>query len=202
VEALKSRVGITDTVDDYELYEACFAASRAVEQACDRHFWRTPSATVRTVEPTDSMYQLKLPAFHDLVSVSALDTDSGGDGVFETSWAVTDYQLLPYSPSAAPEVRPYTSIKAVGTQSFPRVFWFGHSFVRSDRVRVTGVWGWPAVPKAIKQASLIYAEELFKLKDAPFGVAGFGDLGVVRIRDNPKVASLIGPYRRNPVLVG
>jgi hypothetical protein len=196
VEALKSRIGLaaTDTVDDYELYEACFAASRAIEHACGRHFWRTATGTVRTVNPTGG-YVLKLPAFHDLVSVSALATDSSGDGTFETTWLTSDYQLLPANPAAAPEVKPYTKVKAVGVQLFP-LLPCHPALARDDRVQITGVWGWPAVPKGVKQGALILAEELFKLKDAPFGVAGFGDLGVVRVRENPKVAALIGPYKR------
>jgi len=199
VEALKSRVGISDAVDDYELHEACFSASRSIEWACDRHFWRTATGTARTVEPT-GMHELKLPAFHDLVSVSTFATDASGDGVFETTWTAADYQLLPHNPAAAPEQLPYTKVKAIGSRTFPVVYC--PSTTRDDRVQITGVWGWPAVPKGIKQATLILAEELFKLKDAPFGVAGFGDLGVVRIRENPKVAAMIGPYRRNRILVG
>ena len=47
-----------------------------------------------------------------------------------------------------------------------------------DRIQVTGVFGWPAVPLAVKQAALIAAADLFRLKDAPFGVAGFGEFAV------------------------
>ncbi len=69
-------------------------------------------------------------------------------------------------------------------------------------MQITGIWGWATVPAAIRQATLIAAAEIFKLKDAPFGVTGFGDLGIVRIQANPMVARLVGPYIRNPVLVG
>jgi hypothetical protein len=40
------------------------------------------------------------------------------------------------------------------------------------------------------------------LKDAPFGVAGFGEFGAVRVRNNPRAMALLQPYRRLPVLVG
>jgi hypothetical protein len=53
----------------------------------------------------------------------------------------------------------------------------------------------------VKQAALIAATDLFKLKDAPYGVAGFGEFGAVRIQDNLRVASLLAPYRRSPVLI-
>jgi hypothetical protein len=59
---------------------------------------------------------------------------------------------------------------------------------------VTGVFGWPAVPANVKQAALIAAADLFRLKDAPFGIAGFGEFGVVRVQANPRVMSLLRRY--------
>lgn len=198
VDALKSRLGIgaSDAVDEYELHTACFAASRALEQYCERTFWRTPTGTVRTFVPDDH-YHLRLPEFCDLVSVATLKTDPDGDGVFETTWAASDYQLLPQNPAAAPEQRPYTKIRAVGAQLFP----YPHRTGRQDRVEVTGVYGWPAVPMGVKQAALLLAAETFKLKDAPFGVAGFGEFGAVRVRANPMVTYYADPYRRIAALV-
>lgn len=197
VEALKSRLGISaaDTIDDYELHAACFTASRWIEQFCERVFYRSASEA-RTFVPTN-LYWLKLPEFCDLVSVTSLKTDASGDGVFETTWATTDYQLHPVNPTAGPEQRPYRQVKAVGTLLFPLPV---PTLMRSDLIQVTGVWGWPSVPYAIRQAAAVLAAETFKLKDAPFGVAGFGDLGLIRIRDNPKVAALAGRYQLNPWL--
>jgi hypothetical protein len=63
-----------------------------------------------------------------------------------------------------------------------------------DRIQITGVFGWPAVPAAVKQASLISAADLFRMKDAPFGVAGFGEFGAVKITANPKVMALLQRY--------
>lgn len=198
VEALKSRLGITasDTVDDFELHGACFAASRWVEQCCQRTFYRTATGTARTLATADP-YCLRLPEFNDLVSVSALATDGTGDGTFETAWTAADYQLWPANP-AGPETRPYTQIRAVGSYTFPTLY---SATTRQDRVQVTGVWGWPSVPAAVQQAAAIKAAELFKLKDAPFGVAGLDEYGVVRIRDNMPAKSLLMPYMRHPVLV-
>jgi hypothetical protein len=70
--ALKSRIGITTSGDDYEIHSACFAASRAIEATCERIFYRTATGTVRTVEPT-GRYLLKLPAFHDVIFVRRRD---------------------------------------------------------------------------------------------------------------------------------
>lgn len=190
VEALKSRLGVEDTVDDYELHAACFAASRAVEQHCQRTFWRTASGTARTFVATSNTC-LDLPAFNDLVSVSELATDATGDGTFETVWDAADYQLLPHDAAVGPEARPYDSIRAIGSRGFPSNY-----TGRVDRVQVTGVFGWPTVPPSVKQATLILAQETFRAKDSVGGVAGFGEFGVVRLTMNPLYATYIGPYRR------
>jgi hypothetical protein len=70
-------------------------------------------------------------------------------------------------------------------------------------VQITARWGWPAVPKPVLQAAQIQAVSIFKSADAPLGVAGFGDIGVVRLRQamHPVAMSLLSQYRRDPVLV-
>src|SRR6266704_6062247 len=40
VEEVKSRLGITDTQDDFELTLAVQAASRSIDEICGRYFWR------------------------------------------------------------------------------------------------------------------------------------------------------------------
>lgn len=191
VEALKSRLGVEDTVDDYELHAACFAASRAVEQHCQRTFWRTASDTVRTFE-AETDYRVRLSRFSDLVSLTTLATDQSGDGTFETTWDASDYQLLPLNPTAAPEIRPYNEIHAIGSRRFPRKL---SCSGRIDRVQITGVFGWPSVPPSIKQAALILAQETFRAKDSVGGVAGFGEFGVVRLTMNPLYAAFLEPYQ-------
>ncbi len=188
-DALKSRLRLTGTADDFEVHQACFAVSRWLETFCERIFYRTAAGTVRTFVPCD-WYRLRLGEFNDLVSVSALATDSGGDGTFETTWLTSDYQLHPVNPSAAPETRPYTSIRAVGSQLFPVTY--GHG-LRHNTVQITGAWGWPQVPYGIRQAALILAEEAFKLKEVPI----VGDFGVIRIRSNPAANAFAAPYAYN-----
>jgi len=193
VEALKSRMRITGTNDDYELHTACFSASRAVEQECERHFWRTTAAEVRTFEPCGT-YVVNMTEFNDLVSIATLKTDSSGDGVYDTTWAVSDYQLWPPNPSAAPEPKPHSHVRAVGNQVFPTVFTVG---ARTNVVEITGVFGWPAVPRTIQQAALLLAQDTFSLKDTKFGVAQFGDL-TVSVGTAGRINPMIDPYRRNP----
>lgn len=199
VEELKSRlgIGVADTVDDFELHHACHTASRWVEEYCDRVFWRTPAGTVRTFVPDDP-YLLTLPGDGDLVTVSAVKTDPSGGGTYSTTWTAADYQLLPHNPSAASEARPYTKIRAVGSHTFPAP---GCGGVRQDRVQVTGVFGWPAVPMGVRASALIIAAETFKLKDTFAGQGGFGEFGPVVVRRSPQALDYLKPYRRWPVLV-
>lgn len=200
VQALKSRLKITNSADDYELHAACFSVSRMIEQWCDRHFWMTASSEARTFVP-QGFYNLVLPAFSELVSVTTLQTDESGDGVFETTWSTSDYQLWPPNPTAVPEPKPYKEIKVIGTRVFPIIF--PGIIARADRIKITGVYGWPEVPWGVRQAALILAAEAYKAKDAPFGSAGEGEFafrhyetGVLSIAQR-----FLGPYMRTPVRV-
>ena len=184
------------SADDFEVIVAVQAACRAVDNYCQRYFYRVTAT--RTYVPQD-LYRTKID---DLVSVTTLATDPAGTtaqgGTFPVTWPAGSFQLLPYNPGNPGEPFPYTSIRAVGGLTFPYVVPL--ILMRMDRVQVTGVFGWPAVPLAVKQASLIMAADLFRLKDAPFGVAGFGEFGAVKITANPRVAQLLSPYCRAPFL--
>lgn len=191
-QMIKSRVGLslTDSTNDQELHGACYAASRAIDKYCSRVFWRTLNTEARVFDACD-LYVLDLGPFNDLVSVATFKTDGDGDGTFETTWASTDYELNPLNTGAGPELRPYTRVRAIG-RGFP-VVW--SRLGRLHRVQITGVYGWPAVPAPISEAARILASEYFKAKDAPFGIASFGEYGAMRVRENPMVAQLCNGYR-------
>jgi hypothetical protein len=190
VEELKSRVGITDTTDDFELALAAAGASRAIDEITGRYFWR--GTDTRTYVPESISRQ----PLDDLVSVTTFKADQDGDGVFEQTWTQgTDYALEvaagKYNPAAKGEQWPYTAAVVInGGKLFPFVWMWSHL----DRIQVTGVFGWPAVPLNVKNAALIAAAQIFKIKDAPFGVAGFGEFGVVRVQQNPQVMWLLHRY--------
>jgi hypothetical protein len=46
------------------------------------------------------------------------------------------------------------------------------------------------------------AAKNFQIKDAPFGVAGMGEFGFVRVQDDRGALGKLKPFRRDPVLVG
>lgn len=195
VAEIKARMGITNSDSDDRLEEALNAASRRVEQHCDRQFNNTDTASARVYYPATNGV-VWVDDFHTTTGL-LVKTDSGNDGTYETTWASTDYQLEPLNGLVGSESGwPYSRIIAVGNQAF--------SPDRTARgsVQVTAKWGWNAVPAPVKEATLILAETLFKLKDAPFGVSGFDQWGVVRVRENPYVTYLLEKYERHLTLVG
>lgn len=181
-EMLKSRTGITDNHDDAEIIGACRAVSRWIEKKfCQRVFYRREQTFTFTARASTC---LDLP---DLIEVTTLKTDGDGDGVFETTWTASDFQLLdPNAPFEA-EPEPYDSVKAVGSYAFP-VACTG----RTNRVQVEGVWGWPAVPEPVIEAAKILSGDYLKLGAMAFGVAGYGEYGAVRARmSNPALEMLM-----------
>lgn len=190
---LKAYLGITDTVDDTKLNDALATASRGIEKYVDRQLNQAGVVSPRVYYPQDRCL-LEVDDFHTAAGL-IVKTDDDNDGVYETTWSSSDYQLEPLNGIVdGMDGWPYSRIRAVDSRWFP-------TCSRRASVQVTADWGWSAVPAPVKQACLIIAAETHKLKDAPFGVAGFGDFGPVRVRDNPMAAAKLAPYRRNAVMV-
>lgn len=195
---LRSRVGITDasnTTEDAKLTEALAAASRGIETMAGRQFNLASSATARLFYPDDYCKT----HVYDIASVTnlAIKTDLDNDGTFENTWASTDYQLEPLDGVVDGQAGwPWWTIRAVGSLRFPCV-----STTQRAPLQVTAIWGWSAIPAPVKEATLILAEELYSLKNTPFGVGGYGQFGIIRARENPMVMTRLMPYILHPVLV-
>lgn len=196
---LKLRLAeMTATTFDAQLDNALAVASRGIEKVCGRQFNQATSATARVYYPC-SYCLAEVDDFYTTSNL-AIATDGGNDGVYETVWAAGDYQLEPLNGFVDGESGwPFWRIRAVAA----RRFWCSTGSYTSPRapLQVTAQWGWTAVPAAIKEACLIVAEETYKLKEAPWGVAGVGEWGTMRVRSNPMAMAMVAPYRRDPVLV-
>lgn len=193
VNELKSYLGISDAIDDDEAEQALNTVSRAVEKWCSRQFNDAGSASARVYYPENSG-MVHVDDFHTTTGL-VVATDGGDDGTYETTWASTDYQLEPLNGVMdGISGWPYNRIRGINR-------WFP-CYGKRPSVQVTARWGWAAVPAGIKQATLILAAEALKLREAPFGVAGFGDFGPVRIRENPIAARYLHPYKLHAVRVG
>lgn len=189
---LKTRLNITDTTDDTALELAINGASRQIDSYCGRRFWQ--DATVVTREYF--AHSATLVETDDISTVTGLivKTDSAGDGTFATTTTITtDFIALPVNAADRVPVWPYEEILLAANYSFSQL-----SNGRPG-VQVTARFGWPAVPDDVKLACEILALDLFKAKDAPFGVAGSNEFGALRVRENRLARSLLEPYTRPAV---
>lgn len=184
---VKAALRITDNVDDTLLEMAVESASRLIDGHTGRRFYTSGTAVRYFVANDDFVCEID-----DLSNATlTLKTSGDADGVFDTTWGINDYQLEPLNGNLDGQDWPYTRIRAVGDYLFPMSG--GEALIQ-----VTGVFGWANVPIAIKQATVIQASRIFKRLDSPLGVAGFGDMGAIRVtRDlDPDVAQLVMPYKR------
>jgi hypothetical protein len=182
---IKASARITDDVDNSLLELAVESASRMVDSYTQRYFYNAGTAT-RLFAPQDSY----VAEIDDLISLTTLQTSDGDD--FGTTWAAKDYQLEPLNGNVDGLTgHPATRIRAVDDFIF-------NVLDGEATVRVVGVWGWSAVPIAVKQATVIQAARIFKRNDSPLGIAGFGEMGAVRVgvQLDPDVKHLIDVYRK------
>lgn len=180
---------IADTVDDAALQMTLDAASRWIEDRCERVFSLHASETQDVYAEADGTVRVV-----DLVTVTSIHTDNAGDRSFNTQLATTDYELLPKRDSRGrPSVR-YDQIRPWPTSS--------KSFPDGRLVRIVGSFGYVVdgtTPVEIQQAVMILASRYWKRHEAPLGVLQSVSLGVFeRIsKEDPDVMTLIEPFDRN-----
>lgn len=173
-------------LDEDLLSRAINATSRAIDRFCGRRFWQDASVQAKVYRPRDG----DIAWVDDISTTTGLivATDDNGDGTYETTWASTDYQLEPLNANTEAVAYAWWRITAIDRYLFPV------DSLRST-LQVTARFGWSAVPDEVNEACILRAAAIFKRKEAVFGVAGFGDFGVVRIgRRDPDVMELLHPY--------
>lgn len=183
---VKDRLDITDTADDLTLSAAIMGVSDWIEHYTGRRFIATSETRYYTAQSGT------IVLVDDVLSVSTLTTDDNDDRTYSTSWASTDYDLMPYN--AGTDGEPYTWIEATRNGNY--------RFNLIPRgVGITGVFGYTLTPPfAIVEAATLATMRLWKRKDAIFGVAGAPALGVqvvaAQIQQDADVLMLLMPYVR------
>ena len=184
---VKAGLRITDSVDDTLLEMAVESASRAIDSYCNRVFYSTGTAVIRYYSPVDSY----LCDIDDLVSLTSLFTNSDEtQSSYNIQWTSEDGQLEPLNGLADGQPTPFTRIRAIGDYTF-------QTLNGEASVKVTGVFGYSAVPIAITQATVIQASRIYKRLDSPLGIIS-GELGTMRVgtRLDPDVAQLVDGFRK------
>ena len=179
---VKAALRVQDAIDDALIEVAIESASREIDNFTGRTF-TNGSATRYFSAGTNYLVETD-----DLVSVSAIQT-APLDHNFTQDWASSDWQLEPLNGISGGLAQPATRIRAVGNFLFPATPYAA--------VKVTGVYGWASVPTDVRMACILQSQRLWKRFDSPLGIAGFGDMGAIRVtRIDSDVQSLLMPYVR------
>ena len=176
-------IGTADTASDALIGSAGTAASAMIDAYCGRTFGTAVTAT--RYYAADSWYVVRTD---DFIGTATVETDEGADGTWVT-WGAGDSQSEPLNNIANGVSTPYNTIRAIGDYTFP--------LSSEALVRVTATFGRTAIPDAVSYAAILLAERLYKRVDSPLGVAGFGDMGAIRVSRymDPDVELLLSPYR-------
>ena len=133
VDAFKTIGSITKDGDDAQRRRLLESVTEEFDKLLHRTF-RTYLATYYFSPETVTSILLDREVLGlGLLSVTTLKTDRDGDRVYETTWAATDYDLLPLN--AANEEKPFWEIAKApnGVQSFPR---------KVRGLEIVGKWGY------------------------------------------------------------
>jgi len=181
------RLNISVTTYDTALEGAIEAVSRAIDYQCARFFWKDTNDTTAYFTPVSSDYVL----IGDYVSITTLSVDSGNRSYVD--WvADTDYELWPYNALLEAEQKPYMRIDIVRPTGR-----YGFLPNTPKNVKVVGKRGWPAVPKAIKEACIIWSMRMYKRYATPLGVSAMtahGEMSTKVPPPDPDVLFLLSPY--------
>lgn len=115
IAALRERVQMTRTDADAQITGIIENVSRQIDLWCGRHFYVRQRTwywgyAYPYIDPRDGA--LLTP---DIISLASLKTDTAGDRTYATTWAPTDYDLLPGDAPYEDPPSPYWKIaRAVG----------------------------------------------------------------------------------------
>jgi hypothetical protein len=183
---VKAALRLQDTVDDVLLENSINSASRMIDQYCNRYFYSGQAGEVRYYQANDGFTCW----IDDAQTITEVKTASVDPTIYDTTWDVSDYQVLPINRIANGGYYPITALTATDNYLFP--VWADIAIVK-----VTGTFGFPSIPEPIKFAAIIQASRLYKRLESPLGVAGVSDIGIMRVGANidGDVAQLINPFR-------
>ncbi len=191
---VKSELAITDSTDDTLIEAAINAASREIDRFCGRRFWADAAVQVRYYHPFNHVC-----CFTDDISTLTglvVAVDLLGYGNYDLTLTInSDFIVEPINAQAETTLWPYTELRIV-----PFAQNFFPTTIRPG-VKVTAKFGWTTVPDDVAKAAAIQAAQLFKSKDAIFGVAAFGEFGPMRVRSelHPIAEGLLSPYAKPAV---
>jgi len=191
---IKNYMSISDSTDNDLLENLVESASRSIDRIANRRFYLDATASARLYRAYSNIFVF----VDDIGTTSSLvvKTDEDGNGTYSKTLTLnTDYILDPLTSQSLN--RPFTQLTMVSnTETWPIFPGLTSNGLRPG-VQVTARWGWPSVPDDLNMACLILTADLYKRKDAPGGILGLGDLGVVRMSPIGRdVTAMVRAYKK------
>lgn len=181
---VKAALRLQDSVDDSIIQIALNAADEAIDAWCGRTF-----GTAGTADAT-RYYAAGKPDYVEIDDCTAItEVATSTDGATWTT--TTDYQAEPLNGMADGMPWPYTRLRTTNN-----AYWPNRNGIQT--VRVTGRFAFGYVPDSAIQAAILTTVFLFRRSDSPLGVAGWGDVGAIRVQRaiDPTAEVLLTPYRK------
>lgn len=190
-------MSISDNTDNDLLEDLIESASRSIDRIANRRFYLDANASARLYRAYSDIFVY----VDDIGTTSNLVValDINGNGTYTKTLTLNqDYILDPLTASSLG--RPFTQLTMVSnTETWPIFPGLTQNGLRPG-VQVTAKWGWPSVPDDINMACLILTADLYKRKDAPGGILGLGDLGVVRMSPIGRdVTAMVRAYKKEVI---
>jgi hypothetical protein len=190
-------MSISVNTDNDLLEDLIESASRSIDRIANRRFYLDANASARLYRAYSDIFVY----VDDIGSTTnlAVAVDENGNGTYTKTLTLNQDYIL--DPLTAPSLsRPYTQLTMVSnTETWPIFPGLTQNGLRPG-VQVTAKWGWPSVPDDINMACLILTADLYKRKDAPGGILGLGDLGVVRMSPIGRdVTAMVRAYKKEVI---
>jgi len=161
----RGRTTKTDTGDDETIVEQLVAVSRLIDRECERFFGIDAAVVMRLYDGNGltRLYIDDVATVTGLIVKADLDDDFAFVGADETLTKDTHYWIGPANAALGPEVSPYRFLDIVPANARLNVWPEG-----PRKVQVTAAFGWPSVPPAIKEATILVTRELRDLEESGF----------------------------------
>lgn len=191
VDDFKVTIGVTGTFQDDDIEREILTASRDIDDITGQRFFTTTEDEERLFYADPCLRYLYVGA---VLSVTELKVDTNLDGGFSDTWtSPADYRLTPWNNPL--DGRPYRYVDLqVRGQARPYLFW-PHC---SPNVKITGKFGWDAVPSKIKTATVLLAARYLHRGNTPLAVLGGEESAMAIVRSDPDINSLLKRFMRPP----
>ena len=188
IEEVRAQRGLSalNTADDDKILQLIDVASRKIDHHCNV----MPGAFAGETQTRHyTAHNSEYIHVDNLLEITNLITDNGYNRNYSSTWATTQYDLMPYN--ATMDGVPYHMIQRIVTATliFPAM--------QPRGVRIIGLFGYSReAPSEVKEACLLLISRFMTRKGSDFGTIGGGEVGIFRISPmDPDVQGLLEPYR-------